>query len=191
MIAEFLKAEINSKRFGKYLLEALKRCKSSKRIVESPRLYNKQENKLRKQILREYRGYSRNEGLFKNFPTKVNWERVSLSLDDLERVKYIDYEYWIELSGGSRLATDAVKNIKAGFVVFDQSNELFFEVAKVLRKRKTLPLLILVSTDKNGYVVILEGHLRLTAYLLEPESISAPVEAIIGYSRDFTKWGLY
>ena len=32
---------------------------------------------------------------------------------EFSKVRYIDYDYWVELSGGSRLATDAAARLLA------------------------------------------------------------------------------
>ena len=191
MIAVFLQAETNSLRFGNNLLKTLEKFKAPKSIIEKPNLDDKEENKLRKKIIADYRGYGKSTELFENFPKDVQWEWISLSQDDLKKLKYINYDYWIELSGGSRLAQDAAENIKRGIEIFNESNERFFDAAKSLVKGEKFPPMILVSTDKSDCIVILEGHLRLTAYMLEPKTIPQQVEAIIGYSPEFVRWYLY
>jgi hypothetical protein len=190
MISEFLKAEING-RFRNKILKALKKHGISRKIIDDPDLKNGKENDFRKTILKEYRGYRENKELFGNFPEKIKWKKALFSRKDLEKIKYIDYSYWNEISGGSRLAKDAVKTIKKGRKIFGVSNKQFFEAAKTLSKQKKFPLLILVSKNKNSRIVVLEGHLRLTAYMLKPELIQDKTEAIIGYSPDFIKWNEY
>ena len=37
----------------------------------------------------------------------------------------------------------------------------------------------------------MEGHARLTAYLIAPECIPAELEVIVGYSEQMTKWECY
>lgn len=39
---------------------------------------------------------------------------MTIALVELRRVRYIDHDYWVELSGGSRLAIDAAPLIRAG-----------------------------------------------------------------------------
>ncbi|TNJ66064.1 hypothetical protein FE784_11615 [Paenibacillus hemerocallicola] len=40
-------------------------------------------------------------------------------------------------------------------------------------------------------IVALEGHERLTAYLIDTEYIPPELEVIIGFSEDFVAWDLY
>jgi hypothetical protein len=48
---------------------------------------------------------------------------VTLTPSELLRVKYINYDYWVELSGGSRLAADAPARIRAGAAPFHVRSE--------------------------------------------------------------------
>jgi hypothetical protein len=191
MIAEFLTGEYNSERFGSNLLKLLSDSNASSKLILEPNLANEKENAQRKALLGEHRGYGKNEELFENFPNDVEWRKARFTPDELKQVKYIKYDYWIELSNGSRLATDAADNIQAGKVVFDQSNDKFYKVAEVIKNGSTFPRLIFVTRDENSPIVVLEGHVRLTAYMLVPECIPESLEVIIGYSQKLDEWDLY
>ena len=67
----------------------------------------------------------------------------------------------------------------------------FFALARALRSGITLPELIVVSAGKNSGIVVLEGHVRLTAYALVPEAVPAELPVILGTSYDMAQWGLY
>ena len=41
------------------------------------------------------------------FPHDVRWEWMAITPAELATVRYIDYDYWVELSGGTRLAAGA------------------------------------------------------------------------------------
>jgi hypothetical protein len=43
---------------------------------------------------------------------------MAITAAELAAVRYIDYDYWIELSGGTRLAADATPRIRAGATPF-------------------------------------------------------------------------
>lgn len=189
MIASFLKTEIYSPRFGQEIENILKRDGIEKRIIEEPQLHQKSENRTRMKILSEYRGYGKNKELFEDFPNNVIWEKIILNKDDLVRLKYIDYSYWIELSGGSRKVTDGVRNIRKGLEVYGLSNEGFLKLAEKIRNGIKLPEIIIVSERKvSDEYVILEGHVRVTAYLLAGEKSPETQYAILGYSSQMNKW---
>ena len=89
-------------------------------------------------------------------------------------VRYIRYDYWDELSGGSRLAVDAAAHPRrcAPFRVPDSGK---LDMAQAAAGGPRFPPLILLATGFGGDdLVVPEGHVRLTALLargqLPPES---------------------
>ena len=191
MIVIFLKAEINSSRFSKFILNILRNDGKERDIVTSPNTNSREDNEYRRSILERYRGFSSKTRLFNGFPSNIDWKKVSLSKDELKDVKFIKENYWIALSSGSRLASDAVKNIRKGTEVFGKSNEAFFEAAKALERGEKLPPMILVTTGERMPLVALEGNLRLGAYHLKPENIPSQLEVVVGYSPQFREWVFY
>ena len=112
--------------------------------------------------------------------TTLRWDWASLTPDEVLAVHYIEYDYWIQLSGGSRQPLDAADRLRAGITVFRVPNDGFFELAGVLGTAR-LPQLILVGSDE-GRLVVLEGHARLTAYALRPEALPPQLEVLLGRS---------
>ncbi len=191
MIATFLLAELESKRFKGKILDYLSKKSIDKTIITNPDLRNNKQNIIRKNILKVYRGYGRNSLLFENFPSQLKWEWISLSESDIRKIKYINYSYWVKLSNNTRLAKNALENIRKGVKIFNQGNRIFLEASKILYLGKAFPPLILVSAKKGTDIVVLEGHLRLTTYLLNPKLIPPKIKAIIGYSGEIEKWNYY
>lgn len=191
MISIFLQAEMDSVRFGKNLHKQLKINRLNPEIIEKPNTTDSEQNKQRRLLLREYRGFGQNKELFENFPKDFAWSMVVLNKEDLQLVKYINYDYWVELSGGSRLVADGARNVLKGVKIFNQPNTNFIKAAEALSRGIRFPEPILVSKDENSDLVILEGHLRLTAYLMEPEFIPEKLKAVVGFSKDIVKWDLY
>ena len=46
-------------------------------------------------------------GLFAGFPDDVEWELVTLTRDELLAILYINWDWWLKVSRGTRLATVA------------------------------------------------------------------------------------
>ena len=90
MIAVFLQAELNSVRFRQDIEAYLQQERIDPHILHAPDWRNAQENALRRAILGIHRGYGRNEGYFIGFPTDVRWERVTLTREELEQVRYVN-----------------------------------------------------------------------------------------------------
>ena len=48
---------------------------------------------------------------------------MAITPAELSGVRYIEYDYWNELSGGTRLAVDAATRIRAGVTPFGVPND--------------------------------------------------------------------
>jgi hypothetical protein len=182
MVATFLQTELASIRFEPAILTILERDGRNREIIDQPDLANAADNEYRGRVLGEYRGYGRDADVFRFVPATVRWYRAHATNADLEQVRYIDYDYWTELSGGSRLAVDAAERIRQGIEVFGVGNGGFWYLAEALKAGASFPELILVGSDEQGPHVLLEGHVRLTAYFLAPECIPPLLPVIVGYA---------
>jgi hypothetical protein len=110
-----------------------------KGMLQAPDWQNAQENTLRRTLLGAYRGYGRNQGYFIGFPTNVRWERTTLTRQELEQVRYIAYDYWVELSAGTRMAVDGARNATAGMVVFGVKSSGLVYMANELQRGLSFP----------------------------------------------------
>jgi hypothetical protein len=191
MIAIYLQTELSSVRFRQKLELHIQEEKIDTRIIQKPDWHNVSENVLRRTLLGAYRGYGQNMDYFPDFPTNVRWERDRLSREELEQVRYINWEYWLDITDGTRMAMDGARNALAGKVVYDVTSDGLVSLANALRQGARFPPLILVAKDVEARLVVMEGHARLTAYLIAPECIPTELEVIIGYSDQMTEWECY
>lgn len=179
MTAVFLKAEIASARFGDKVIAQLKRDHRERTIVDKPDLTNALENAYRRQLLAAYRAY-----VFEELPAHTTWYRALLQRDEVAKIRYIDYDYWNELSNNSRLPAVATEAIRAGREIYGESTQVFLDGAQALRAGAHFPELIVVGTSPDAVLTVYEGHGRLTAYLLAPECIPEPLEVIVGFAPE-------
>lgn len=188
MIYEFLKTEFYSERFSEQLKKAMSALSVDERLLLSADLENEDENALRKELLGEFRGYGRNKELFENFPSRIEWSICSFSEEDLAKIKYIDYSYWNELSAGTRSPLTAAKQVRKGVTIYGQSNEGFLQAAKHIEKGNSFQNMIFLTADFNSFVIV-EGHLRMTAYALMPKYFNN-ICCIVGKcsQSDFDVW---
>ena len=182
MVVTFLRAELASPRFEQAILAILKRDGRDRTIIDHPALTDPDDSRYRARVLAEHRGYGRDEDVFESVPPDVRWYRARATKADLAHVRYIEYDYWTELSGGSRLAVDAAERIRQGIEAFRVGNGAYWYLAEALKGGVTFPELILVGADERGPHVLLEGHVRLTAYFLAPECIPPLLPVIVGYA---------
>jgi hypothetical protein len=110
MIAAFLRAEIDSSRYGNnFVKTSLAQRRLQRNIIDSPNLADAVENDVRKELMR-YRGYDARSHLFAGFPIDVRWRRVRLDASDFESMRYINdartrTPHWTNLSDGTRLVS--------------------------------------------------------------------------------------
>jgi hypothetical protein len=189
MVALFLRTEWTSDRFGDQIRALLRRDGLPGRVVTEPDLRDEAENRARRSLL--FGEPDHRASYFESFPSDVDWQWVALAPADLARVRYIDYDYWIELSGGSRLAVDAARRVQAGVTVFDVPNDRILRTAQAVADGVHLPPLILVTPGLDGDepdLMVMEGHVRLTAYLLARDLLPPESEVLLGVSPAITGW---
>ncbi|MFT4307780.1 MAG: hypothetical protein ACMXYM_00220 [Candidatus Woesearchaeota archaeon] len=191
VVAVFLKGELGSQRFGAHIRQLLEQDGRGTGLVLHPNLQSEEENLYRRSLLGLTRGFGMNRDLFERFPDDVRWKNARIPKEELERVKYINYSYWNEISRGTRLPRDAAKRILNGDRAYGVGNDGFFEILSAIKEKRALPRMILVAKSRRSRVVVLEGHARLTAYFLAPDHIPRVMDVIIGFSDRMPEWGLY
>lgn len=180
MILEFLKGEINSNRFNEDLNNTLLELNLDSNIITNGNINNDEENKLRLDIMKKYRGYP-DEELFERFPKIDEWKFMQLSADDIKRIYYIDYDYWNELSNNTSNPLEAAKVIKLGKEVYGVSNKPFLDGVEYL-KENAFPPIILITCNDEKYLII-EGHSRMTVYGFLPDKLDGTY-AYVGYCNE-------
>jgi hypothetical protein len=175
MVWLFLRGELDSQRYGPRIRQAL-----DERLLLEPDLEDARQNALRRGALTTVRGYDSREGLFHGFPDDVQWNWAELDPDEVLGVRYIQYDYWVELSRGSRRPADAAEQIRAGVDVFGVPSAEF--VANV---GSDAPPMILVGDGSR--LVVLEGHTRLTRHALQPDAM----KVLLGRSPRIAEWACW
>ena len=188
MIHAFLRTELVSDRFSAQLKMAMKTLSIDEQLLLSADLENEDENALRKDLLGEFRGYGRNKELFENFPSQIEWSMCSFSEEDLAKIRYIDYSYWNELSAGTRSPLTAAEQVRKGITIYGQSTDGFLQAAKYIENSGRFQNMIFLTADFNSFVIV-EGHLRMTAYALTPNYFDN-IHCIVGKccQSDFDAW---
>ncbi|RNI21330.1 hypothetical protein [Flexivirga caeni] len=188
MVAWFLRGELASDRFGPRLRAELAAAGLPGELLTDPDLGDEAANRARRDLLGETRGYGRQRDVFdEDFPAPadVHWIRAELSPVELARVRYIEYSYWNELSGGSRLPADAARRVRDGVRVFGVSNQRFVDAAQAVARGVRFAPLILAGPRLDDLVCV-EGHLRLTGYALA--GFPCSVECLVGTADTMGRW---
>lgn len=184
MVAAFLKAELYSERFSADLKQAMQHVGVGEALVVHPDLHDDRQNELRAALLGQHRGYQQGHDMFEGVPERMTWYAAELSRDEIGQARYVDYDYWNELTDHTRLVKEAVRNIQNGKTVFDVSNDRFLAVAEQIKRHGySFEPMILWATDRDAPLELLEGHLRATAYYLAGEQAPHTIRAIVGFAR--------
>lgn len=188
MISEFLRTEYRSERFSEHIKKAMKELLLDENIILSVDLNNINENIARKKLLGEFRGYGLNRELFENFPNEIQWSLYNFISCDLNKIRYIDYSYWNELSKGTHSPLMAAQTIRDGIEIYNQSNANFMKAAEFIKNGGKFPRPILLTSDLEHFVIV-EGHFRITAFALVPEHFNN-IECFVGEcsDKDLEKW---
>jgi hypothetical protein len=189
MIATFLRAEVDSARYGPKLEALLARDGRDEDILRRPDIADAAANDYRRGLLEWHRCYDSRDGLFAGFPCRIDWCRAGLTRDEVLEIHFIDWDWWRTLSGGSGRPRDAARRIRAGEVagVGEDGHE---PVAAALRLGGQ-PELIAVTTSACTRLVLVEGHYRLTAYALFPDYVPEMLEIVLGVSDEVEGWWAY
>lgn len=193
VVLAFLRGETDSERFGNAVRDALVDA-GGLDLVRNPHLDSAEENKARERALSAARGWRTNTGLFTGFPETVEWHHGVLPPDELSRVRFIDYSYWVELTGGSRRPGDVLATLEAGRLpiwLTELGTSWCFELAAGLATAEIVDDLIVMATPDLGELVLLEGHARLAAIFLGGLQRRLTVRAYLGLSAAIEQWELF
>ena len=155
MILAFLKAEIDSPRWGQYYLAILSdRGLNKNKIIDCADLSRSEHNIFRAELLGSVRGYGKNDSLFRGFPSDTKWRRTQMSIQNFSGLKYAKFKTWIDLTKGTRLVVDGARNVDLT-QVDENANAHIKAVTNLLKNGKRYPDLIAVEGD-NGFFILVE-----------------------------------
>ena len=180
MILEFLKGELNSKRFNEDLNNAINELGLDSNIILNGNINDDQENIDRLKIMKKFRGYP-DEELFERFPKIEEWKYLELNEKDIDNIYYIDYDYWNKLSNGTSKPVEAAKVIKSGKEIYEVSNQPFLDGVEYNKINKFPPVILITCNDEK--YLIIEGHSRMTVYGFNPSKLNGTY-AYVGYTKE-------
>lgn len=187
MLLEYLKSEIDSKRFGEKLKNTMKELGFSEELIRNPDLENLIENERRKLIMKKFREYPTGD-IFERFPKEIKWNYVEFEEGDIDKIFYVNWSYWNEMSNYTSKPTEAAKSINKGVEFFDVPNERYLQGLQSLERGIKFEPIIAI-TYNGEKIVLIEGHSRMTVYGLKPELFTGTFGYIGFCSKE--EMGLY
>jgi len=184
MVAVFLAAEVTSERYGPRIRQILARLGPPRGIAGQPDTSDEAANAIRRQVLAAYRHYPSGD-VFTGMPADVTWHHAALTPAELATVQYIDYPYWTDFSGGTRLAADGARRL--GPWQDMPPGTIYRQVAENLRDGKLPPPIILLGEPGPANLIVIEGHKRLTGLLLCPQWLPPELGVLLGLTASHRK----
>lgn len=189
MIAEFLKAELDSSRFREGSLKALDMLGCDKSLLENPDFTDIAENQKRSKVLGLTRGWP-NEWLFTGFPEDTTWHFIEMSQQEMGQCYRLKSHP--DMPEQDRLLANTARSLKKGEEVENIDSGLVEQMASKIKQQQFLPPPILVSEDFTSKKVLIEGHSRSTAYcLIDKSYLPNGLPAILGTSPNISRWAYY
>jgi hypothetical protein len=156
-------------------------------VLGHPDIDDADANAYRARVLDRHRGWLKRIGLFQGLPRDLEWTLVALTPEEVLAMRYIDWDWWLEISDGTRDPSVAADRIRRGLVPgadLDEDRAL----AERLRSPTPPPELIAIAEPDFAKLVVLEGHVRLTAYALFPHVLPDELPVFVGTSDDVQRW---
>jgi hypothetical protein len=187
VVATFLRAEIESARWGDKLRDLIREDGVDESVLAHPDVDDADANAYRANVLDRHRGWLQRIGLFQGLPRDLAWTLVALFPEEVLAMRYIDCHWWLELSDGTRDPRVAADRIRRGLVP-GADLESDRALAERLRSPTPPPELIVIAPPDLSKLVVLEGHARLTAYALFPHVLPDELPVFVGTSDDVHRW---
>jgi hypothetical protein len=192
VILAWLQAEIESVAFQQYLAgdppNAVYLAKAL-RAARSPNLRDPDQNELRRKIVVKTHGFGLGIKSFEGLANDIVWRRARLSSHEVGEMVYASgHAAWTALAPVTRKVAEGAANVGHVFTG-DQTNMLVLALAVRICDSKPMPALpeIISLRRPDGRLVIMEGHTRATAIMLEAHRIPQ-TNVYIGDSPSVTSW---
>lgn len=191
VILAWLQAEIESPDFQAYLIgnpPNPANLSMALKAARSPDLRDQAQNDYRRQIITAIYGFGQGSGSFEGLANDLTWRRWRLSTDEVSEMLYARREgAWHLLSPATRKVAEGATNVGHVFTG-DPTNMVVLSLASgICHSDKKVPELIALRRP-DGQLVLLEGHARATAIVLEAHRFPSGVEAFVGEGPSVENW---
>jgi hypothetical protein len=191
VILAWLQAEIESLDFQQYIVGDPPNptyLSMALKAARSPNLKDAEQNELRRRIITKTHGFGMGAGSFQGLANDIRWRRVRLTTAEVGEMLYASHSgAWVILAPVTRKVTEGATNVGHVFTG-DQTNMVVLSLASgICHSEKKVPEIIALRRP-DGRLVILEGHARATAIMLEAHRFPHGVEAYVGESPSVASW---
>jgi O-antigen/teichoic acid export membrane protein len=156
VIAEFLRGEFYHPEYDSYRQEF-------KHLVQRADLDHPHENFIRRALL-----FLRRGRLWRELPADTEWWEVELAERDIAQLRSFPRNEWKRFAGGGFYLTEMIGRIKMDLARGEQTPFLkkLAEIANDLNGNVVPDAVLLIGTDENHPLTIIEGNHRMAAAML-------------------------
>jgi hypothetical protein len=195
VVADILRGEFDSTRWGTFVHMGLELQDADASLVLDPDVTDPEQNARRARVYAAYRGWPDSAPLYEGFPgDRIEWRHAILEPADASRLRFLDTVEWTAISEGTARTEVAAAAINAGTVArgmpWDPVDAIT-SIAERLRQGESVPRMVLFGSPDREGIAILEGHARLTAYLMVGLPPELPVLYGIGPQDGLAAWRYY
>jgi hypothetical protein len=192
VILAWLQAAIESPDFQAYLVgnpPNPTNLSAALKAARSPDLRDGPQNELRRQIITAAYGFGQGTGSVSGLGDDISWRRVRLLPAEVAQMLYARHDgAWQLLSPVTRKVAEGATNIGHVFTG-DPTNMVVLSLAAGLcHSEKKVPEIIALKRPGDGRLVILEGHARATAIVLEAHRFPKGVDVFVGDGPSVGSW---
>lgn len=185
IVASWLRAELDSKRFAHLITNAIKRGKATEQIILTPDLNSEEENKTRMRLLRLAR-----PRVIRQFPWRhVEWFELYVENRTELGSLYTPFgDTWLAFTNGERVLSKAADFIQTLAPTHDPLKHVIGIREKITHGIEPEPS-ILITSDRRLIqpLNILEGNVRCVSYYLYADT-AYPLRMYVGISPKIARW---
>lgn len=129
-------------------------------------------------------------GWLDGLPEAFDWQYVALAPDEVLDILYIDWDWWVKVSAGTRSPRETARRLRAGLIP-GGNVEWHRPIAEQLASDDNPPPPLIAVVAPGGPLVLVEGHVRLTAFALFPEYLPDELDVLLGVGDCAHEWWAY
>jgi hypothetical protein len=191
VILAWLQAEIESIDFQQYIVGDPPNpayLSLALKAARSPDLRDPEQNALRRRIITKARGFGTGTGTFEGLTDDISWRHLRLMPKEVAEMHYANHGgAWALLSPATRKVAEGATNVGHVFTG-DSTNMVVLSLASAIcHADKKVPEIIALRRP-DGRLVILEGHTRATAIVLEAHRFPRGAGVYVGDSASVAGW---
>jgi hypothetical protein len=193
VILAWLQAEIESVAFQQYIAGEPPNPVYLAQVLKTarkPNLGDAEQNKVRREIISRTHGFGLGTLSFEGLANDLHWRKMRASSQEVGELLYATrHPAWAALAPVSRKVAEGAANVGHVFTG-DLTNMLVLALALKISESNPVPALpeVICLQRPDGRMVILEGHTRATAIVLEGHRFKKGVGVYAGEGPSVARW---